>query len=91
MVHTSDGDAWTHFDGIHHGKAEEAQNVRVALSTDGFNPYGLLAAPNTCWPVFVIPLNLHPRCHVSTQERILVTDNSWTPGEQDGCVHGASH
>jgi hypothetical protein len=24
-----------------------------------FNPYGLMAAPYTCWPVFVIPLN-HP-------------------------------
>jgi hypothetical protein len=24
MVHPSDGDAWTHYDGIHHGKAEEA-------------------------------------------------------------------
>jgi hypothetical protein len=60
MVHPSDGDAWTHFDGIHHSKAKEAQNVRVALATDGFNPYGLLVAPYTCWPVFVIPLNLPP-------------------------------
>ena len=60
MVHPSDGDAWTHFNGIHHGKVEEARNVRVVLATDGFNPYGLLAAPYTCWPVFVIPLNLPP-------------------------------
>jgi hypothetical protein len=60
MVHPSDGDAWTYFDGIHHGKAEEAQNVRVVLATDGFNPYGLLAALYTCWSVFVIPLNLPP-------------------------------
>jgi hypothetical protein len=60
MVHPLDGDAWTHFDGIHHGKAEEARNVHVALATDGFKPYGLLVAPYTCWPVFVIPLNLSP-------------------------------
>jgi hypothetical protein len=60
MVHPSNGDAWTYFDGIHHGKAEEARNVRVALATDGFNPYGLLVAPYTCWPMFVIPLNLPP-------------------------------
>jgi hypothetical protein len=39
MVHTSDGEAWTHFDNIHE-KAQEACNVRVALATDGFNPYG---------------------------------------------------
>jgi len=60
MVHPSDGDAWVHFDGKHPGKAEEARNVRVALATDGFNPYGMMAAPYTCWPVFVIPLNLSP-------------------------------
>ena len=60
MVHPSDGDAWVHFDGKHPSKAEEARNVRVALATDGFNPYGMMAAPYTCWPVFVIPLNLSP-------------------------------
>jgi hypothetical protein len=49
-----------HFDAIHHGKAEESRSVRVALATDGFNPYGMSAAPYTCWPMFVIPINLAP-------------------------------
>jgi hypothetical protein len=48
LVHPSDGEAWTRFDGIHHEKADEARNVRVALATDGFNPYGLMAALYTC-------------------------------------------
>ena len=60
LVHPSDAQSWTHFDRIHHHKALEARNVRVALATDGFNPYGMSAAPYTCWPVFVIPLNLPP-------------------------------
>jgi hypothetical protein len=60
LVHPSDGEAWTHFDGIHRDKAEEARNVRVAPVIDGFNPYEMLAAPYTCWPVFIIPLNLPP-------------------------------
>ena len=60
LVHPSDVESWTHFDGIHRVKADEARNVRVALATDGFNPYGMSAAPYTCWPVFVIPLNLPP-------------------------------
>jgi hypothetical protein len=38
LVHPSDGEAWTHFDVIHHDKSLEARNVRVALATDGFNP-----------------------------------------------------
>ena len=64
MVHASDGEAWTHFDGIHHEKAKETHNVCVALATDGFNPYGMMAAPYTSWPVFVIPL-ISPRCLLS--------------------------
>uniref|UniRef100_A0A0E0E3Z0 DUF4218 domain-containing protein n=1 Tax=Oryza meridionalis TaxID=40149 RepID=A0A0E0E3Z0_9ORYZ len=30
------------------------------LDDDGFNPFGMSAAAYTCWPVFVIPLNLPP-------------------------------
>jgi len=61
MVHPSDGESWTHFDEIHHEKAEEARNVRVVLATDEFNPHGMMATSYSCWPVFVIPLNLPPR------------------------------
>jgi hypothetical protein len=60
MVHPSDGEAWQYFDGQHPEKVDEARNVRVALATDGFNPYGMSTAPYTCWPVFVIPLNPPP-------------------------------
>jgi hypothetical protein len=60
MVHPSDGEAWTCFNDKHHEKAAEARNVHVALATDGFNPYGRMAAPYTYWAVFVIPLNLPP-------------------------------
>jgi hypothetical protein len=60
MVHSSDGGAWTNFDAIRHEKAKEARNVRVALAIDGFNPYGMTIAPYTCWPMFVIPINLPP-------------------------------
>jgi hypothetical protein len=60
MGHLADGEAWAHFDGIHRDKADEARNVRVALATDGFNPYGLMAVAYTCWLVFVISLNLPP-------------------------------
>ena len=58
MVHPFDGEAWTRFDEIHREEALEARNVRIALATDGFNTYGMAAAPYTCCPMFVIPLNL---------------------------------
>jgi hypothetical protein len=35
MAHTSDGEAWKHFDAIHREKVEEACNVHVALAIDG--------------------------------------------------------
>jgi hypothetical protein len=60
MVHPSDAEAWQYFDMQYPDKAKDAQNVHVAIATDGFNPYGTHAAPYTCWPVFVIPLNLPP-------------------------------
>jgi hypothetical protein len=62
MVRASDGEAWKHFDAIDREKDEEAHNVRVALATDGFNPYEMSTAPYTCWPVFLIPINLPPVC-----------------------------
>jgi hypothetical protein len=55
MVHPSDGEAWTRFDGIHNEKAKEARNVRVALATDGFNPYGLMAAHTLVGPCLLSP------------------------------------
>jgi hypothetical protein len=63
IVLAFDGDAWSHFDAIHREKAEEARNVRVVLATDGFNPYGLMDTPYTCWSVFVIPFNLSPSAY----------------------------
>ena len=60
MVHPSNAEAWTYFNDKHRDKAAEARNVRVALATDGFNPYGMVAASYTCWSMFVIPLNLPP-------------------------------
>ena len=60
MGHPSDGEAWKKFDEKYKQRAAEAQNVIIAIATDGFNPYGMSAANYSCWPVFVIPLNLPP-------------------------------
>jgi hypothetical protein len=75
MVHASDGEAWTHFDAIHHVKVEEVRNVHVALAIDGFNCYELMAVPYACWSMFVIPLNLPPRRMLSRTEHIFVVGN----------------
>jgi hypothetical protein len=68
----SDGETWTHFDGIHHEKTLEACNIRVALATDRFNPYRMMAAPYTCWSMFVIPLNLPSSSVVFQRQNIFL-------------------
>ncbi|XP_066396736.1 uncharacterized protein [Miscanthus floridulus] len=71
MIHPSDGESWKSFDRKHTDKANEARNVRIALATDGFNPYGMGSSPYTCWPVFVIPLNLPPGVAFQRQNILL--------------------
>ena len=84
MVHPSDGEAWQTFDGIYADKALEARNVRVAFATDGFNPFGMMAAPYTCWPIFVIPLNLPPGVLLQRQNIFLSLIIPGHPGKHMG-------
>ena len=60
MVHPSDAEAWKHFSEVCPDFAMDARNVRIAMATDGFNPFGYGKTQYSCWPVFVIPLNLPP-------------------------------
>jgi hypothetical protein len=60
MIHPSDGQAWQNFVKKYPLKAGNLRSVAVAISTDGFNPYGMSATTYSCWPRFVIPLNLPP-------------------------------
>lgn len=60
MVHPSDAQAWKHFESEFPDFAMDSRNVHVAIATDGFSPFGLYGSQYSCWPVFVIPLNLPP-------------------------------
>ena len=86
IVHPTDAEAWKYFDGRHSEKAGESRNVRVALATNGFNPYGMAAAPYTCWPVFIIPLNLPPGVMFQRQNIFLSLIIPGYPGD-NMCVY----
>lgn len=60
LTHPSDGEAWKHFDRVYPSFAADGRNVRLGLSTDGFNPFGHSSISYSCWPVFVTPYNLPP-------------------------------
>ena len=60
MKHPCDGKAWQQFDIDFPEFGDDPRNVRLAVATDGFTPFSMNAAPYSCWPVFVTPLNLPP-------------------------------
>ena len=60
MSHPADGEAWKAFDRREPSFAEDPRNLRLALATDGFNPFGNMSTQYSMWPVLLTPLNLPP-------------------------------
>jgi len=60
MDHPRDGEAWQQFDVDWPEFEQEPRNVRLGFATDGFTPFGPMAASYSCWPVFGFPYNLPP-------------------------------
>ncbi|XP_073310221.1 uncharacterized protein [Primulina huaijiensis] len=60
MTHPSDSPAWRHFDEMHPSFASEIQNVRLGMSTDGFQLFGQSGQQYSSWLVIVTPYNLPP-------------------------------
>ncbi|KAL0291760.1 UNVERIFIED_CONTAM: hypothetical protein Sradi_7014600 [Sesamum radiatum] len=65
LCHPRDGEAWKHFDQTYPSFAIEPRNVRLALSTDGFNPHnqgwsthGKLACPYAGIKSSLLDLNM---------------------------------
>jgi hypothetical protein len=80
LTHPSDVEEWTKFDEKHADKAGEARNVRVALATDGFNPYAMLASLIHLLARVCNPPQSTPRHRFSMAVHIRVVDNSWILG-----------
>ena len=84
IVHPSGGEAWKSFDEEYPEEAAEAGKVRIAISGDGLNPYGMSSNPYSCWPVFVISLNLPPGALMQrkTMFLLLIIPGPDYPGKQ---------
>ncbi|XP_035837155.1 uncharacterized protein LOC118485043 [Helianthus annuus] len=59
LRHPADALVWKDFDEKFPEFASDPRNVRLALSSDGFNPFRM-NVPHSIWPVFLIPYNLPP-------------------------------
>ena len=59
LSHPRDGQAWKHFDQMHHSFSIEPRNVRLGLASDGFCPWIVTMGNNpSIWPVVLIIYNL---------------------------------
>ncbi|XP_021718897.1 uncharacterized protein LOC110686603 [Chenopodium quinoa] len=58
--HPADSKQWKHIDDTFPEFGKEARNLRLALSTDGMNPYGTLSSQHSTWPVLLSIYNLPP-------------------------------
>ncbi|XP_019439001.1 PREDICTED: uncharacterized protein LOC109344705 [Lupinus angustifolius] len=52
--------AWKEFDKMYPDFALDSRNIRLALATDGFNPFGTLSSNNSIWPVMLYAYNYPP-------------------------------
>lgn len=60
LRHPADTEAWATLDNRYPDFAEEIRNVRLGLSSDGFNPFGTMSSVHSTWPVVLMPYNLPP-------------------------------
>ncbi|KAI3443853.1 hypothetical protein Pfo_000518 [Paulownia fortunei] len=58
LRHPADAKAWKEFDKSHKIFADDPKNVRLGLTTDGFNPFGNMSNPKA--PEKKIDVYLHP-------------------------------
>nr|XP_025655302.1 uncharacterized protein LOC112750704 [Arachis hypogaea] len=60
LRHPRDGEAWKLFDRRYTDFSGDPRSVRLALASDGFNPFGNMSSKYSIWPVILILYNLPP-------------------------------
>ncbi|KAI5342535.1 hypothetical protein L3X38_010410 [Prunus dulcis] len=60
MSHPADSPSWKILDDKWPEFGNESRNLRLALSSDVFNPHSSLSSRYSCWPVILVTYNLPP-------------------------------
>lgn len=71
LRHPRDTKAWKKFDSLYPEFALDSRNIRLALSTDGFNPFGTLSSNNSIWTVMLYVYNYPPWCYMKPTSLIM--------------------
>ncbi|XP_058766785.1 uncharacterized protein LOC131640406 [Vicia villosa] len=60
LRHPADGKAWKDFDELHPEFSSESRNVRLGLTSDGFNPFRTMSLSHSTWHVLMMVYNTPP-------------------------------
>ncbi|KAF3665453.1 putative agamous-like MADS-box protein AGL92-like [Capsicum annuum] len=60
LRHPTDGEAWKDFDHLYPDFSRDPRNIRLGLSSDGFNPFRTMSISHSTWPVMLMNYNLSP-------------------------------
>ena len=58
--HPADCSQWKTFDCLYPTFAQDPRNLRLAVASDGMNPFGNLTTNHSSWPVLLMIYNLPP-------------------------------
>ncbi|XP_013723380.2 uncharacterized protein LOC106427185 [Brassica napus] len=72
LRHPVDCVTWKQMDAKYPTFAAEERNIRLGLSTDGFNPFSMQNSKYSCWPVLLVNYNLPPNLCMK-KENIMLT------------------
>ena len=72
LCHPVDSVTWDQMNAKYPLFASEERNLRLGLSTDGFNPFNMKNTRYSCWPVLLVNYNLPPDLCMK-KENIMLT------------------
>ncbi|XP_021771721.1 uncharacterized protein LOC110735847 [Chenopodium quinoa] len=82
LRHPADGQAWKDFDVAHPQFASDFRNVRLGLTTDGYNPFRTMSVSYSIWLVVLSIYNLPPWLYNKSEYNIisLIVPGPSSPG-----------
>ena len=61
LRHPTDAAQWKSFDAEYPQFCADPRNLRLALASDGMNPFGNMSSRYSVWPVILVNCNLPPK------------------------------
>ena len=82
LRHPADGEAWKSFDNLYPDFSSDNKNVRLGLTSDGFNLFGNMSTSHSTWPIMLVLYNLQAWMCMKQSSFILslVISGSKSPG-----------